>query len=137
MFSLCSLCKKLKIKWIKFFSRPAGGKFFNADEILEYCKYQSARNQEWRRQKLVLESRPEHYKPYADNQQSYGDCRRDLCGFLFVHGCFDGTEFRDFLLLMVVETGVHESDDTQDKEDDSNNDHEALHKLEPITTAVV
>ncbi len=94
-------------------------------------------NREWRRQKLVLESRPEHYKPYADNQECYGNCRWDLRGFLFVHGCFDRTEFRDFLSLMVVETGVDESDDTQDKEDDSDNDHEALHKLEPITTAVV
>ncbi len=137
MFSLCRPRKKLKIQWIEFFSRSAGGKFFNRDEILEYCKYHSGSNRKRRRQKLLLHSRPEHNKPYADNQECYGNCRWDLRGFLFVHGCFDRTEFRDFLSLMVVETGVDESNDTQDNEDDSDNDHEALHKLEPITTAMV
>ena len=94
-------------------------------------------NREWRRQKLVLESRPEHYKPYADNQECYGNCRRDLRGFHVVHGHFDGAKFRYLFLLVIIETRVDKSDDTQDKEDDSDNDHEALHKLEPITTAVV
>jgi hypothetical protein len=67
MFSLCRRCKKFKIKWIEFFSHAAGGKFFNRDEILEYCKYHSGSNRKRLLKKLLLHSRPEHNKPDADN----------------------------------------------------------------------
>jgi hypothetical protein len=71
---------------------------------------------------LLLHTRPEHNKPDARNQKSYGDRCRDLRRFLFINGCFDGTEFRYFLLLVIIETRVDQSNDTQDQEDHSEND---------------
>ena len=56
--------------------------------------------------KLLLHARPENNESYAGYQESYRDRCRDLRGFLFIHGCFDGTEFGHFFLLVIVEIGV-------------------------------
>ena len=71
---------------------------------------------------LLLHARAEQNKPDACNQKRNRDCRRDLNGFLFVHGCFEGTKFRHFFLLMIVETRVDQSNDTQNQKNHSEND---------------
>src|SRR5256885_2050492 len=88
--------------------------------------------------KLRLHARPQHNKPYAGYQQSYRDGSRDLRGFLFVHGSFEGAEFRHFFLLVIVEIRVDESNHTENQEDDSENDDQAPHLSEPflIVTAL-
>src|SRR5260370_304413 len=93
------------------------------------------RERRW--QKLLLHARPEHNKPYAGYQESDRDRCRDLHGFFFVHGCFDGAEFRYFFLLVIVEIGVNESNHTKNQQDNSENDDETLHGSEPITTAAL
>jgi hypothetical protein len=39
--------------------------------------------------------------------------------------------------LVIVETGVDESNHSENQEDDSENDDEALHTPEPITTPAI
>ncbi len=63
--------------------------------------------------------------------------RGDLGSFLFVQGCFVRTEFRYFLLLVIGESGVNESNHTKDKKNDSENDYEEPHTPERITIAMV
>jgi len=70
-------------------------------------------NRECGGQKLQLPARPDHNKDYADRQQADGNRYRDLGSFLFVHSCFDGTEFRYFFSLVIVETRMDESKHAQ------------------------
>src|SRR6266852_5166837 len=83
----------------------------------------------------LLHAWAEHYKPYADDQQCYGDRGRDLRSLLFVNGRFDGADFRYLFLLVIVETGVDEANHTQDEKNDSEDDCKTFHKSEPIITA--
>jgi hypothetical protein len=84
-------------------------------------------------QKLALHTRAEHDKQDARDQRSYRDCSRDLRGFFLVHRGFDGTEFCHFLLLVVVEIGVDKSNHSENQQDDSEKDDEALYRSETIT----
>src|SRR5207302_6506145 len=77
--------------------------------------------------KLLLTAQPQHHQRYAAYQESYRDRCRDLRSFLFVHGCFDGTDLGYFFLLVIVEIRMDESNHAQNKENDSENDDKALH----------
>src|SRR5260370_42691651 len=85
--------------------------------------------------KLLLHARSKYHKSYSGHQKRYRDRGRNLQGFLFVYGCFDGTDLGHFFLLVVVENRMDEPNHTQDQEDDSENDDHTLHGSEPITTA--
>ena len=89
-------------------------------------------HRECRWPKLLLHARPENDKPNPGYQESYRERCRDLCGFFFVHSCFDGTEFGHFFLLVVVEIGMDQSNHTQNHKDDSESSDQALHKAEPF-----
>ncbi|OLE32937.1 MAG: hypothetical protein AUG47_05315 [Alphaproteobacteria bacterium 13_1_20CM_3_64_12] len=80
----------------------------------------------------MLHARPENNKPNAGYQESYRERCWDLCGFFFVHSCFDGTEFGHFFLLVVVEIGMDQSNHTQNQKDDSKSDDQALHTADPF-----
>jgi hypothetical protein len=62
-----------------------------------------------------------------------GDLRR----LLFIHGCFDWADFRDFFLLVIVERGMNEADHTEDQKENSEDDDEALHVRKLITGAAL
>jgi hypothetical protein len=78
-------------------------------------------------QKLLLDARPEQDEPYACDQQHDRNRWRDLRRLLFLHGCLDGAEFRNFFLLVVVEARVHQPNHTKNDKNDAEDDGKPLH----------
>src|SRR5713226_451045 len=99
---------------------------------------QRGADSEFRWQELLLfYARPEENKPDACNQESDRNRSRDLRGLLFVNGCFHGSKFHHFFLLVIAEAGVYESNYTESQENDSQYDDKALHRSELTTVADV
>jgi len=76
---------------------------------------------------LLFRARSDNYQDYADSQNNDRYRGRDLRGFLFIHGCFEGTNFCYFFFLVVIETWVDESNHTQNHKDDSEKEGKTLH----------
>lgn len=76
---------------------------------------------------LLLDAWPEQDQCYAGHKERYRYGWRDLCRLLFIHRCFDGADFCHLFLLVISESRMDESNHSQNKKDDSQDDDKTLH----------